>query len=41
MKMTEQEEKKRSNDLISVLKGKKVTIIGHDNNDVDSVLSGI
>lgn len=41
MKMTEQKEKIRSNDLISTLKGKKVTIIGHDNIDVDSVLSGI
>ena len=35
MKMTEQKEKIRSNDLISTLKGKKVTIIGHDNIDVD------
>ena len=33
--------KKRSEDLISVLKGKKVTILGHDNIDVDATLSGI
>lgn len=33
--------KKRAEDLISVLKGKKVTILGHDNIDVDATLSGI
>lgn len=33
--------KKRSKELIRVLKGKKVIILGHDNIDVDATLSGI
>lgn len=33
--------KKRIEDLISTLKGKKVLILGHDNIDVDATLSGI
>lgn len=35
------EERKRSKDLITALKGKRVTILGHDNIDVDATLSGI
>lgn len=33
--------KKRSENLITALKGKKITILGHDNIDVDATLSGI
>lgn len=33
--------KKQVGYLISILKGKKITILGHDNIDVDSTLSGI
>lgn len=35
------EEKKRSEKLITALKGKKITILGHDNIDVDATLCGI
>ncbi len=34
-------EKKRAESLIQALKGKHITILGHDNIDVDAVLSGI
>ncbi len=47
MKMTnginvvKSEEKTRSEKLVTTLKGKKITILGHDNIDVDATLSGI
>lgn len=33
--------KRRADNLIEILKGKKITILGHDNIDVDATLSGI
>lgn len=35
------EEKRRLENLFTALKGKKITILGHDNIDVDATLSGI
>lgn len=40
-KEEKQNNKKRIEDLISILKGKNVLILGHDNIDVDATLSGI